>query len=79
MKKLLLSAVAGLLAQTGTAHTVSANIGCIGHLQSGTEAPQRLVLPPCGTMGMRSSERSATTRETSSVFAGRTTAAARPW
>jgi glycolate oxidase iron-sulfur subunit len=27
------------LAQTGTAHTVSANIGCIGHLQSGTEAP----------------------------------------
>ncbi|AXA92390.1 glycolate oxidase subunit GlcF [Massilia sp. YMA4] len=27
------------LAQTGTAHTVSANIGCIGHLQSGTEVP----------------------------------------
>jgi hypothetical protein len=46
---------------------------------SGTEAPHRLVLPPWGTIGMRSSASSVTTRATSSVLAGRTTAAARPW
>ena len=43
------------------------------------EAPQRLVLPPWGTMATPASERSATTRATSPVVAGFTTAAARPW
>ncbi len=37
-----------------------------------------LVLPPCGTIATRSAARSATTRDTSSVLAGFTTAAARP-
>jgi len=46
---------------------------------SGTDAPHKLVLPPCGTIAIFSCARSVTTRATSSVLAGFTTAAARPW
>ncbi len=55
-----------------TLRTISPPSGC------GTDAPVRPVLPPCGTIGVRVSLQMATTRATSSVEAGRTTAAARP-
>jgi hypothetical protein len=44
----------------------------------GTEPPQRLVLPACGTIATPWAAHSATTLETSSVFAGRTTPAPEP-
>jgi hypothetical protein len=45
---------------------------------SGMPPPQRLVLPPCGTIGTPALASNATTRATSPVLAGFTIAAARP-
>ena len=45
---------------------------------SGTDAPHMPVLPPCGTIGVCISAQVFTTAATSSVVAGRTTAAVAP-
>ena len=45
---------------------------------SGTEPPTNPVLPPWGTTAAPDAEHHASTAATSSVDAGRTTAAARP-
>ena len=47
-------------------------------VSNGIEPPTRLVLPPCGTIACPASWQSPTTAATSSVLAGRITAAALP-
>ncbi len=47
-------------------------------LESGTEAPTRLVLPPCGTKATPASRQASTTAATSAVLPGRTTQRALP-
>jgi hypothetical protein len=45
---------------------------------SGVPPPTSPVLPPCGTIGVRAATHARTTRATSSVDPGRTTASALP-
>ncbi len=47
-------------------------------LPVGTDAPERPVLPPCGTIAMPASAHRRTTADTSAVVAGRTTPRAAP-